>query len=289
MYNIVSKFKFFLVFSAILCLASILSWLLIGLRLGIDFTGGVLMEVKYLEPLPQTSQAREKLKDFSLETIQATKDGFILRFKETKEDEREKIHQALGKIEELRFESIGSVIGKELTKKAKSAVVLAVLAILVYLAFAFRKLSKIIKKGESWRYGLAAIIALFHDVLIMIGFFVFLGYFKKVEINTTFIIAILTVLGYSVNDTIVVFDRIRENLLSFRGKDLKTVVNRSINETLIRCLNTGLSTLFVLLVLFLFGGETIRYFVLAMIVGIISGTYSSIFIASPILLFRNRK
>ena len=183
-------------------------------------------------------------------------------------------------IEELRFDSIGPTIGQELKRKSVNAMILVLVAIVLYIAWVFRKVSKPV---ASWKYGITAIIALFHDVIITIGIFVILGKFFNVEINAPFVAAILTVMGYSVNDTIVVFDRVRENLPKSE-EDFEGTVNISVNQTIKRSINTSLTTLLVLLSILFFGGGTIRDFVLALSIGVFIGTYSSIFLASPILV-----
>lgn len=292
MFDFVSHRKTFFLISGILLSISILGLILFGLKPGIDFTGGSMMGIEYTEQELSNKEVQEKLVDLDLGEIkiQATGErGFILRFKEVDEDMHQKILTALDNPEEKRFESIGPVIGRELTQKAKWAIGLALLAIILYIAWAFRKLAKVASKGESWRYGLGALLALFHDVLILLGFFSILGFLKGVEINTTFITAILIVLGYSVNDTIVIYDRIRENLLVYRFKDMAKTINLSLNETIVRSLNTSLTTLFVLLAIYLFGGASIKNFILAMMVGIGIGTWSSIAIASQFLLFKRKK
>ena len=184
-------------------------------------------------------------------------------------------------IVENRFESVGPVIGGELKEKSIKAIIIVLISIVIYIGWTFRRVSHPV---SSWKYGLVALIALFHDIIITMGVFSILGHFYGVEVGMPFVVALLTILGYSVNDTIVVFDRTRENLLHSGWDDFEEVVNRSINETLMRSLNTSLTTLVVLLAIYLFGGATIQYFVLALIIGIIAGTYSSIFIASPLLV-----
>lgn len=181
---------------------------------------------------------------------------------------------------EKRFDSIGPVIGNELKEKTVYAIVIALIAIIAYIAWAFRHVSKPI---SSWKYGVIAILTLFHDVIITIGIFVFLGKYFSVEINAPFVAAVMTILGYSVNDTIVVFDRIRENLKNYNG-NFSGVVNKSVQQTLVRSFYTSATTLLVLFSLYIFGGETIKDFVLALIIGISLGTYSSIFLASPLLV-----
>lgn len=289
MFDFVSHRKIFFIISGVLLGISILSLAIFGLKPGIDFTGGSMMEIEYTDEALSRDEIKERLFSFEIGTtkIQATGErGYLIRFKDVDENTHQEILTALGDVEEVRFSSIGPVIGKELSKKALWVVLLALFAIIFYIAWAFRKLSKIAKKGESWRYGLGALLALFHDVIILLGFFAIMGYVRGVEINIAFITALLTVLGYSVNDTIVIYDRIRENLLAHSFKTMKEAINVSLNETIVRSLNTSMTTLFVLLVIYLFGGASIQNFVLAMMVGIGVGTYSSIAIASQFLLFK---
>jgi len=192
----------------------------------------------------------------------------------------EQMSEAGGNLEEIRFEAIGPSIGQELRSKAFWLLLLVLLIIIGYVAMTFQRVSKPV---ASWKYGLIAIIALVHDVLVTAGIFSFLGQFYGVEINATFVVAILTVIGYSVNDTIVVFDRTRENLPKSTGTFGETV-NSSINQTFVRSINTTITTLLTLIAVYFFGGESIRDFVLALIIGIFCGAYSSIFIASPLLV-----
>jgi len=292
MYNIIGKRKIFLIISGILVSLSILALIFWGLKPGLEFTGGSMLEVKFKEKIPTRQEILNDLKDFNLGDISiqtSGSDGWLLRFKEIDGATHQQILEKLNQPEEIRFETIGPTIGKELTEKAVWAIVLVNLAIIAYIAWAFRRLSKIIKKGESWIYGAGALVALLHDVLIMLGFFAVLGYFRGFEINSTFITAVLTVIGYSVNDTIVVYDRIRENLLTHGWKDFEGIVNRSLNETIVRSLNTTLTTLLALLAIFFFGGESIRDFILAMMVGIGIGAWSSIALATPFLFLKKRK
>ena len=195
------------------------------------------------------------------------------------------IKDEAGDFQQERFESIGPIIGAELKQKAFYQLLFVSLGILIYIGYAFRKVAKPI---TSWKFGVAAVIALFHDLLFVVGVFSILGKYKGIEVDSMFVTAVLTVLGFSVHDTIVVFDRIRENLKIYAGRGVEYVVNHSIAQTLVRSLNTSLTVLFVLLALLLFGGETIRYFVLALFIGIIVGTYSSIFVASPMLMLMQR-
>ena len=257
--------------------------------------GGSLMEIKFLPNsdgqirVLNREDVESIFKDLGIQNINFQKSGsdsLILRFENVEEAIHQNILKSLGEksefaVQEQRFDSIGSVLGKETIKKSVEAIVIVLFAIVIYVAWAFRKLSFPIK---SWRYGIVALVTLFHDVLITVGFFAVYLHFSGGEIGVSFIAAILTILGYSVNDTIVVFDRLRENLLKFGARfSFKETVFKSIKETLTRSTNASLTTIFVLLAIFFFGGSTTRDFVLALIVGIFIGTYSSIAVAAPLL------
>jgi preprotein translocase subunit SecF len=292
MYQIIQKRKIFLVISGIACTISLLALIFWWLKPGIDFAGGAMMEISYNKNVPSTTEIEERLQPLNLGQIDirpSGENGFLLRFKNIDEQTHQNILVSLNNPEELKFESVGPSIGREVTQKAQWAVILMVIFILIYIAWAFRKLSRIIRKGESWRYGTGAILAMLHDVLIILGLFAILGHFRGTEISATFVVAILTVLGYSVNDTIVIYDRIRENFLIYGSKDFENTVNRSLNEILGRSLTTGFGALLSLLAIFLFGGESTKDFALTMIVGIITGSWSSIAIATPFLLWTHKK
>jgi len=271
-------------------LAALLVW---GFKYGIDFTGGSLLEVKFVGLRPSVNQIETGLADLKLSSLIIQPVGeqdMMLKFQETAEETHQAILSKLdglakqenkdNAIEELRFESVGPSIGAELKIKSLWAIFFALIAMLAYITYAFRKVSKPV---ASWKYGSAAIIAMFHDTVITMGVFAFLGHYYAIEINTPFVAAVLTVLGYSVHDTIVVFDRLRENLPK-SNEDFAGTVNTSLNQTLVRSLNTSLTVLLVLAAIIIFGGASIRTFVLALAVGIFIGTYSSIFVASPILV-----
>jgi len=281
---IINHRKIFFFISSILIIGSILALIFYGLNLGIDFTGGSLIEGRF-ENRPEIDQIKQNLSNFDLGEIvvQPTGDNSVLiRIKDINESVHQEILNSLEGFKELRFESVGPVIGQELKKKSLYSIIVALIAILIFVALAFRKVSFIVK---SYKYGILAIIALFHDILIVLGVFAVLGQFLNVEIGVPFVAALLAILGYSVNDSIVVFDRIRENLLiSEHREDIDKLVGKSLKQTLVRSLNTSLTTLLVLLAVLFFGGSTIQYFVLALIIGIIAGTYSSLFIASPLLV-----
>ena len=288
---VIIKFrKIWFFVSGVLIIVSIIALALWQLNFGIDFKGGSLSEIEWINQRPGNQEVQDVLSPMELGNIniQATEEkGMILRLKDVSEDTHQEILNALkdkfGDLEERRFESIGPAIGVELKKKAFWSISLALIAILIFVAWAFRKVSFPIK---SYRYGIIAVIALFHDVLIVMGVFSFLGRFGGVEVGVPFVAALLTVLGYSVNDSIVVFDRIRENLLSYKTRDeeFSKTVGQSLKQTITRSINTSVTTLFVLFAIFLFGGVTIKFFALALIIGIALGTYSSIFIASPLLV-----
>jgi len=284
--NIVPRRKIYFILSGALIIASALSLGFWGLNLAIDFTGGTLIEVEFEGQRPTNQEIQEKLANLELGQInfQSTGEtGMILRLKDIDEETHQKILGAIGltQANEKRFESIGPLIGSELKRKAFWAIILALVAIILYIAWAFRKVSKPV---ASWQYGLVAITALFHDIFITLGLFSLLGHFKGIEIGLPLIAAFLTILGYSVNNSIVIFDRVRENLLKTSWADFSQVINQSINQSLTRCINTALTTLFVLLTIFFLGGQSIKYFSLALIVGIVIGTYSSIFITSPLVV-----
>jgi len=374
MLKIIQKRKIWFVFSAILISASIAALSVWGLKLGIDFTGGTLMEFSFKEETLSSEEIKNALKDLDLGEVSVQFSGdesVLLRFKDVDENTHQEIIRALNiaisgedskdnnieesvedvskeeddasvesepisiikkamaadeieiineieeseievvtdsgeeinvenieiedeeinpklimetvenKINEKRFDSIGPVIGNELKTSAVWAIVIALIAIVLYIGWAFRKVSRPV---SSFKYGIIATVALFHDIIITLGVFSVLGHLYNIEVGIPFVAALLAILGYSVNDTIVVFDRTRENLIKSGISDFEEVVNKSVNETLIRSLNTSFTTLLILTVLFLFGGATIKYFVVALIVGISTGTYSSIFIASPLLV-----
>lgn len=246
------------------------------------------MELEFTDSRPLAEEIRRTLDPFDIGgvTLQPTGErGAILRFKHVDESVHQEILKSLTGVRPLRekrFDSIGPTIGEELKRRAAVALGLAIIAIVAYIAWAFRKVSKPV---SSWKYGVAAVIALIHDVTIPTGVFAVLGHFQGVEVDALFITALLTILGFSVHDTIVVFDRTRENLRKLKGPEpYELTVNRSVNETIARSVNTSLTVLLVLFAISLFGGETTKYFAFALILGIIFGTYSSIFVASPLLV-----
>jgi preprotein translocase subunit SecF len=288
--NVIGYRRLWYVLSGLLLALSLAATSAWGLRLGIDFTGGSLLEVSFAPVRPAAADL-ERLVPEALGRASITPLGaqsFAVRLRSLSEDEHQQLVAAWrseferdgATVREDRFTSIGPTIGAELRRKAVWSIGFVLAAIVCYIAWAFRRVSRPV---SSWQYGLAAIGALFHDVFIPVGIFAVLGRFWAVEVDTLFITALLTVLGFSVHDTIVVFDRIRENLLKSTDS-FPQVVNRSVNETVARSINTSLTTLIVLVATLVFGGASVRYFVLTLILGIVFGTYSSIFIASPLLV-----
>ena len=291
MFNIIGRRKIYYAISGVTVILSVAALLLWGLQLGMDFKGGSTLEINYsaLSDLNSVSDSLKPLKLNDLKISPLGSNGVVLRFGETDETTHQNIVKILVteaeknklQFEERRFSSIGPTIGAELKQKSIKAIIIVLLGISLYIAWAFRKVSKPV---SSWRYGVVTLIALFHDLIIPVGLFAYLGRFYGVEIGANFIVALLVILGFSVHDTIVVFDRIRENLKRYSQLDFMPLVNQSIRETLVRSLNTSLTVLLTLTALYVFGGESLKYFVLALMVGIFSGTYSSIFIAAPLLV-----
>lgn len=288
--NIIPHKKFFLGLALTLVIASVVVIIFVGttrgLPLGIDFTGGSLLELEFTADRPSNEEIRGLLELTGLAEVivQPTgQKGIILRLKEIDEPTHQNLLTALkkgGEFEEKRFESIGPVIGQELWQKARVALIIVLLLIVLYITWVFRKVSYPV---SSWKYGLSAIAALVHDITIPTGIVVLVGSFGGFQIDAFFITALLTILGFSVHDTIVVFDRIRENLLTHPAESFDQIANRSVNEIMNRSINTSLTLLFVLVAVLFLGGETTRNLVFVLILGSISGTYSSIFVASPLL------
>ena len=284
--NIIGNRKIWFIISSIFIIISIVSIILWGLKLGIDFSGGTLFELKFENNI-KIDDLRTTIKETELDsTVQSTGNNqFLIKTKiiekEQKDNTEEQLKNKFGNLFEIRYETIGPLVSRDSSIKALLLVLLASIVIIIYVAIVFRKVSYRI---SSWKFGICAIIALIHDAIIIIGLFAILGHFLNVEVDSMFITAVLTVISFSVHDTIVIFDRIRENLKKYPNEILEEIANRSIIEMMPRSINTSLAIILVLLSLYLFGGETTKYFALALWVGMIFGTYSSIFIASPILV-----
>lgn len=284
---IIKHRKIWYAFSLIVIIASLFFVFKFGLKQGIDFTGGSLMEIEYVSA-PDINAIRQKIGELSLGNAVVQPSGdkdLIVRMKDITEEQHQKVLSVVlnsGQGKEIRFDSIGPIIGKELKNKSIYAMIFVVIMIILYIAFAFRKVSRPI---SSFYYGLMAVAALVHDVTLPVGVFAVLGHYHGVEVDTLFVTALLTVLGFSVHDTIVVFDRIRENLKNAGNKNnFEEVVGFSVNQTIGRSVNTSLTVILVLLAMFFFGGESTKYFSLALLIGVAIGTYSSIFLASPLLV-----
>lgn len=275
--------------STILIIAAIASLATWGLRIGIDFSGGQLLEAQFSDQAKvetireglNQAQADELIPSYNISSTSA--DSFLIRIS-ADDQQLNNLRSSLDKVgewQEIRFENVGPTVGKDLTRKAIIGVILASVAIILYIAWAFRQVPP---PTNSWQFGLTAIIALLHDLIITIGGFAALGHFLGYEVDSLFITAILTVLGFSVHDTIVTYDRIRENLLTTKNEDFSTIVNSSVEQTVVRSLSTSLTLILVLLSLILLGGSSIRPFISALLIGVVVGTYSSIFIAAQLLI-----
>lgn len=280
-------------FSGTLVAVSLAAFFVWGLEYGTDFTGGSLLEYDYKNNRPPLEEIQRKISELGIQgaTVQPVGDQEIfIRAEDLKEDAHQKLLQSLGRSgEEKRFDSIGPTIGQELRRTTLYATIIVLAFIVLYVSWAFRKVTRF-GKINAWTYGISTVIALIHDIIILVGVFVLLGHFWGIEVDTPFVAALLTTLGYSVNDTIVVFDRIRENLTKgLPGESFENIAEKSVNETMARSFSTSFTAILTLLAILLFGGETIRYFVLALIVGVTAGTYSSIFIASPLLVWWERR
>lgn len=293
MFNIISKTKYAYIFSGVLTVLCILSLSVWGLKYDIDFTSGTRMVVKFANETPQKDAIVETLKDLNLRslTLQGLENNsMVIRYASSDDSVNDKINGEVWQAINAKYEGstqssidfFNSSVSGELKSKSISALILAILAIMAYIAWAFRKVSRPV---ESWKYGAGAVIALAHDILITTGVFSLLGHFYGIEVGIPFIAALLTILGFSVHDTIVVYDRTRENLLKSSQKvPFPEVVNQSLNETMVRSINTSLTVIITLLAIYFFGGAAIKYFALALLVGIGFGTYSSIFIATALLV-----
>ncbi len=285
-FNFIKHRKIYYIFSALLVLLSIGAILTFGLLPGIEFAGGSMLEVKYEEERPPIEEIRENLRGVDLQETQVQplgEKGVLIRTEEADEKTYERIMETLpGAPQEPHFEAIGPTIGEELRHRSIFAVVIASLLVILYIAISFKEEDGSI---NSTKYGVVATsVAFLHDILIILGIFAFLGYFLEVQVTIPIAVALLTTLGYSINDTVVIFDRIRENLQKHKEeKELKEIVDVSLNETIGRSISTSLTTLFVLLALLILGGTTLFYFILTLVLGVVLGTYSSIFLAAPLV------
>ena len=295
--NIVRNRKIFYIISGLLIAGSISAVMVWGLNFGIDFKGGSILEVSYSESRPDILKVQDIISTQNIgeASIRSTgENGFIIRTKTLSEKDRANFVKALGQdvkgFEVKRSDSIGPILGKELQIKAIMSIILVIFAIVLFITFAFRKVSEPV---SSFKYGLIAIVALIHDIIIPTGAFAILGHYKGLEIDALFVTALLVVLGFSVHDTIVVFDRVRENLKNDKenqdkkrvpARPFDQVVGDSISQTFTRSINTTLTVLLSLIALYYFGPEATHSFALALLIGVAAGTYSSIFLGSPLLV-----
>ncbi len=298
---VVTHRKLFYILSGVLVAVSVIALAFWGLKPGIDFKGGSLLEITYPDGRPEKTEVENALAPLEVSaSVRPTREnGYIIRMKDLGEPEQARVREAVSftgtrKTVEERFDSVGPLLGREAAGKSFIAIALVILCIVLFITFAFRKVSEPV---SSWKYGIITIVALLHDVLVPAGVFAVLGHYGGIEVDTLFVTALLVVLGFSVHDTIVVFDRVRENLRVSREardrKEFETIVGESITQTFVRSINTSLTTVIALIVLYIVGPEVTRHFSLALIIGIVAGTYSSIFIGSPLLVtvekWQNRK
>ena len=295
--NIVRNRKIFYIISGLLIAGSISAVMVWGLNFGIDFKGGSILEVSYSESRPDILKVQDIISTQNIgeASIRSTgENGFIIRTKTLSEKDRANFVKALGQdvkgFEVKRSDSIGPILGKELQIKAIMSIILVIFAIVLFITFAFRKVSEPV---SSFKYGLIAIVALIHDIIIPTGAFAILGHYQGLEIDALFVTALLVVLGFSVHDTIVVFDRVRENLKNDKenqdkkrvpARPFDQVVGDSISQTFTRSINTTLTVILSLIALYYFGPEATHSFALALLIGIAAGTYSSVFLGSPLLV-----
>ncbi len=287
--NIIGKKYWYLLLSLIIIIPGLVSLALFGLNLSVEFTGGS----NFTFALPGKVSNRE-MTEFSkvftqnkikIQNLTASGNQIFIKSQPVSQTQdlsiTKDLKNSLGNVQQQSYETVGPTVGSETLRNAIYALIVASILIVVYITWSFRSVPK---PTSSFRFGVCAIIALIHDVLVLIGLFSIFGHFFGIEVDSLFVTAALTVIGFSVHDTIVVFDRIRENLRRVGGENFAGVVNDSILQTLDRSLNTSLTVVLVLTALLIFGGETIRWFVVALLIGVISGTYSSIFNASPLLV-----
>lgn len=286
-FNVIGHSKLWLTISGAIIVAAFVALFTYGLNFGIDFTGGSLLQVN--APTASVETLRNAVTTAGFEPVvqQGEGDAYFVRLAPVTEEQHQTILTAVKSVSpeatEIRFDTVGPVIGGELESASLKATALMLILITLYVAWAFRKVTRPV---ASWKYGVVTMIAAFHDVIIPLGVFAILGHYLGYQVDMAFVAAVLTILGYSINDTIVVLDRTRENLIRHRHGDSSfgDIVNKSVLETIARSLNTTFATLLPLLAVFIVGGPTTRPFVLALIIGMLSGAYSSIFVASPLLV-----
>jgi preprotein translocase subunit SecF len=288
--------KIWIIFSLVLTVLSVVSVSVFGYRTGIDFAGGTNLELQLTGPQAGVEvrsaiiEAYKQVADLDVAPQSTEGDRYFVRSMQIDNQKKNEIITYLqpkfASVSELRFESVDPTISADIVRKAILAVIVAALGIMFYLAYAFRRVPKPL---TSWDFGLGAVVSLIHDVIVLLGIYSLMSHFLGAEVDGMFIAALLTLLGFSVHDTIVTFDRIRENLRRRSGEDLEVICNDSISETIVRSINTSFTVILVLLAMTLFGGATLKFFTLALLIGVVFGTYSSIFIATPVLLWMGRR
>ena len=293
MFRIIQNSKYWYIISGLLVILSIVAIAVFGLRVGIDYTGGSIITYETTTE-DASSVIEDVLKENSISSFEIKESGdnqLTVRLESLEVVTHQKINseilEKVTDLNEVKFDNIGPTIGKDLTKKSIYAVIIASIVIILFVAYSFRKLPKPL---SSWKFGVMAVITLIHDLIITTGFVALMGAILPwMEIDVLFITALLTIMGFSVHDTIVIYDRLRENFIKHPGVQIEKSAEESVNQTLIRSINTSLTTIFVLLALFLLGGDSIRHFVLIMMFGIAIGTYSSIFVAAPLVVSWHKK
>jgi len=289
MIDIVSKRNWFFLISIILLVPGIISMLVFGFRLGIDFSSGTVMTLRFSTTVDQ-SGLRQQMTDlgYGEATIQKTSEGdYLVRIREINTEQKEALIAGLKKalntdVTIRDFYTVSPLVAGEVARNAAIAVGVASIFMLIYIAFAFRHMPK------PFRWGACAVIALLHDVLIVLGIFSILGWLIGYQVDSMFITAMLTIVGFSINNTVVVYDRIRENMRKGISKDFAVTVNSSILETITRCINTSLTVILTCLAIYLFGGVTIQQFIMALLIGVVVGIYDSVFVAGPLLVLWDR-
>lgn len=293
MLKIIKNSKIWFTISGIICVASLAAIVFLGFRISIDFTGGTVIEFQSEnnDRLEITKNILNNNGITSYQLRQSGNNGTAIKLPLLKQDQYEKITLSLKTkmpdYTEIRYDNIGPVIGRSLTNNSIIAVILSIIGIIIYIAFAFRKIPKPL---SSWKFSITAVIALIHDLIVTAGFVAVFGYFFDwMEIDVLFITAMLTILGYSINDTIVVFDRLRENFIKNPHQKIEVVAQESINETITRSLNTSITTILALVAILVFGGPVIRHFIITLTFGFVAGSYSSIFVATSLLVYWQKK
>jgi len=288
-------YKIMFVISAVLTVLAVVLTVMFGLKFGIDFKGGSVIEVSFDDQRPTAQELEAVVSPLNgvnnISISLAAESDAIIRLNDINEQTHQVVISSLadkfGGVTENRFDSIGPTIGNELRRKSITSITILLLAVTFYIAFVFRKLSGVL---SPWAVSLAALGALIHDIIVPAGVFALLGHYYGIEVTGVFVAAALTILGYSLSDSVVVFDRVRENVLKLGSKEnFGELVHKSVMQTLIRSLNTTFAALLSLIAIFFFGGESIKYFSLALIIGIFCGAYSSIFVAAPILVWLGKR